>query len=374
MVWIILTFLPMLLWGGLLIVPWHPWRVREVLDAAFSMDVESLTDVTVLIPARDEARYIGRALDSVRAQGPGPRIILVDDQSMDDTARVAARSGGSPLTVIEGALPPPGWSGKLWALEQGRRHVRSEWILLLDADIQLDPGILRALLLKAKTEDLQLVSLMARLRMKGFWERLLMPAFIYFFKLLYPFRLSNTPSSRVAAAAGGCILLKTAVLHELRGFGCIRDALIDDCALAGAVKSSGGRTWIGLSHSVKSLRTYDSLSAIGHMVTRTAFYQLRYSALLLCLLTLGMTLMFWVPVAGLAYPSPWATLIAVMSLCAMTVSYLPILQFYGLPFRWAGALPLIGTIYLVMTWMSAIRFWRGEGARWKGRSYDGTYG
>jgi hopene-associated glycosyltransferase HpnB len=239
----------------------------------------------------------------------------------------------------------------------------------LDADIELAPGIVSLLLKKAKTEGLEFISLMARLRMQGFWERLLMPAFIYFFKLLYPFRRSNTPSSKVAAAAGGCILLETALLRRLGGFEPIRDALIDDCALAGAAKSLGAHTWIGLTHSAKSLRAYGGFREISNMVARTAFYQLRYSVSLLFFLTLAMTLLFWIPVVGFGFPSTGAKILSALSLTAMMASYLPTLRFYGLPMGWSAALPLVGTLYLAMTWISAIRFWRGLGARWKGRAY-----
>jgi hopene-associated glycosyltransferase HpnB len=369
MIWNVLAFVPLFIWCSILLLPWKPWRTKEVLDADPGADADPLQELTVLIPARNEAQVIDRTLRGVRAQGPDLRIILVDDQSTDDTARTARQSGSAPLLIIEGQPPPQGWSGKLWALEQGLKQVHSEWVLLLDADIELAPGIVSLLLKKAKTEGLEFISLMARLRMQGFWERLLMPAFIYFFKLLYPFRRSNTPSSKVAAAAGGCILLETALLRRLGGFEPIRDALIDDCALAGAAKSLGAHTWIGLTHSAKSLRAYGGFREISNMVARTAFYQLRYSVSLLFFLTLAMTLLFWIPVVGFGFPSTGAKILSALSLTAMMASYLPTLRFYGLPMGWSAALPLVGTLYLAMTWISAIRFWRGLGARWKGRAY-----
>lgn len=369
MIWNVLAFVPLFIWCSILLLPWKPWRTKEVLDADPGADADPLQELTVLIPARNEAQVIDRTLRGVRAQGPDLRIILVDDQSTDDTARTARQSGSASLLIIEGQPPPQGWSGKLWALEQGLKQVHSEWVLLLDADIELAPGIVSLLLKKAKTEGLEFISLMARLRMQGFWERLLMPAFIYFFKLLYPFRRSNTPSSKVAAAAGGCILLETALLRRLGGFEPIRDALIDDCALAGAAKSLGAHTWIGLTHSAKSLRAYGGFREISNMVARTAFYQLRYSVSLLFFLTLAMTLLFWIPVVGFGFPSTGAKILSALSLTAMMASYLPTLRFYGLPMGWSAALPLVGTLYLAMTWISAIRFWRGLGARWKGRAY-----
>ncbi|MEJ2588986.1 MAG: glycosyltransferase [Deltaproteobacteria bacterium] len=369
MIWNVLAFVPLFIWCSILLLPWKPWRTKEVLDADPGADADPLQELTVLIPARNEAQVIDRTLRGVRAQGPDLRIILVDDQSTDDTARTARQSGSAPLLIIEGQPPTQGWSGKLWALEQGLKQVHSEWVLLLDADIELAPGIVSLLLKKAKTEGLEFISLMARLRMQGFWERLLMPAFIYFFKLLYPFRRSNTLSSKVAAAAGGCILLETALLRRLGGFEPIRDALIDDCALAGAAKSLGAHTWIGLTHSAKSLRAYGGFREISNMVARTAFYQLRYSVSLLFFLTLAMTLLFWIPVVGFGFPSTGAKILSALSLTAMMASYLPTLRFYGLPMGWSAALPLVGTLYLAMTWISAIRFWRGLGARWKGRAY-----
>ncbi len=328
-----------------------------------------LTQVTVLIPARNEAGIIGTTLRGVGAQGPGIRIMVVDDQSTDDTARAAKDWGNDAVTVIQGQAPPSNWNGKLWALEQGLRHVGSDWVLLLDADIALTPGILQALLRRTQTHNLHFISLMAQLRMVHFWERLLMPAFIYFFKLLYPFRLSNSASSKVAAAAGGCILVKTDSLRKSGGFSRIKDSLIDDCTLAKQMKSSGYGTWTGLTRSVQSLRPYEGLKAIGHMVARTAFYQLRYSSFLLFLLTIMMILLFWVPVLGLGFPPITAKMVAVGSLVVMMVTYVPTLRFYGLSMGWALGLPLIGTLYLSMTWISAIRFWQGAGARWKGRAY-----
>jgi hopene-associated glycosyltransferase HpnB len=218
--------------------------------------------------------------------------------------------------------------------------------------------------------DVQLISLMAELRMDTFWEKLLMPAFIYFFKLLYPFRLSNTGTSRVAAAAGGCILLETRLLHEIGGFDSLRGELIDDCALARRIKTLGYKTWIGLTHSVRSIRPYEKLRTIWEMVARTAFTQLHYSGLLLALCTAIMVLSFVVPGLGLFLPSGMAKFFSALGLAIMILCYLPTLKFYGLPGRWALALPLIGILYLAMTWTSAMRYWLGGGSHWKGRSYQ----
>jgi hopene-associated glycosyltransferase HpnB len=201
------------------------------------------------------------------------------------------------------------------------------------------------------------------------WEKLLMPAFIYFFKLLYPFRLSNSANPKVAAAAGGCILIRTDMLKAIGGFDAIRGELIDDCALARKVKAMGGRTWIGLTHSAISLRAYDRIGVIWKMVARNAFHQLRYSNILLLLLTGVMVLMFGTPVAGLLFPSVKAALLSLCGFTAMMIGYIPTLKFYHLNWKWAFLMPLIGMLFLAMTWTSAIRFWRGKGAVWKGRAY-----
>jgi len=356
-------------WAIILLLPWRPWAASEVLDASKDVAGEDLSDITVLIPARNEASVIGTTLAGLKTQGEEIPVILVDDRSTDGTALVAKSADMNHLRIITGRLPPEGWSGKLWALEQGLQHVQSEVVLLLDADIHLDPGILKALRKKMQEDDLKLVSLMAALRMVGFWEKLFMPAFIYFFKMLYPFRLSNSTWPWVAAAAGGCILLKKEALTASGGFRAVRNELIDDCAVAKQVKSSGGRIYIGLSHSVQSLRAYDHLKSIWDMVARTAFHQLRYSMLLLLSCTLIMMVVFWFPVAGIFIPSTLSKAISGCTLAAMLLSYLPTLRFYGLSFGWALLFPAVATLYLVMTWSSAIGFWRGKGSEWKGRVY-----
>jgi hopene-associated glycosyltransferase HpnB len=361
-------------WAIILLLPWRPWATSEALDASTDLTGEDLSDITVLIPARNEANVIKTTLGGIKAQGADLFIILVDDRSTDGTALAAESVGLKRLRIITGEPPPEGWSGKLWALEQGLRHVHAELLLLLDADIELKPGILQTLREKMKEDDLQLASLMASLRMVGFWERAFMPAFIYFFKMLYPFRLSNSTFPWVAAAAGGCILLKREALIASGGFGAVRNELIDDCALAKQVKGADGRTWIGLSHSLQSLRAYEDLRDIWGMVARTAFHQLRYSTLLLLLCTVTMIIVFWLPVAGLFIPSTLSKIISGGALAAMVLSYLPTLRFYRLSSGWALLLPVIATLYLAMTWTSATRFWQGKGSIWKGRSYGSRQG
>ena len=358
------------IWLTILLLPWRPWSTNEVLDASSPSAEEDLSDITVLIPARNEAETIKATLPALTAQGRGLNIILIDDQSSDGTGQVARKAVDENLLIIKGKSLPSGWTGKLWALEQGRSHIRTSFTLLLDADIEPLPGIIGELKRAMQERDVQLISLMAELRMDTFWEKLLMPAFIYFFKLLYPFRLSNTGTSRVAAAAGGCILLETRLLHEIGGFDSLRGELIDDCALARRIKTLGYKTWIGLTHSVRSIRPYEKLRTIWEMVARTAFTQLNYSGLLLALCTAIMVLSFVVPGLGLFLPSGIAKFFSALGLAIMILCYLPTLKFYGLPGRWALALPLIGILYLAMTWTSAMRYWLGGGSHWKGRAYS----
>jgi len=372
MYWDYLASIGALIWLAILLLPWRPWDTREVLDCTSSPLDADLSDITVLIPARNEAHVIATTLSSLRTQEQGLAIILVDDRSTDGTVALAKASGTENLHIVSGESLPEHWTGKLWALEQGFRHVHTPLTLLLDADIKLGPGIVGVLQRKLKENSLHLISLMACMRMARFWERLLMPAFVYFFKMLYPFHLSNSGFTGVAAAAGGCILLETRVIKEMGGFKAIRNELIDDCALAKRVKLLGCRTWIGLTHSVHSLRSYEHLAGIWDMVARTSFCQLRYSAILLVGTTVIMLLVFWLPVAGLFFPTAIAKIVSAAAFGGLILSYLPTLRFYGLPRRWALALPLIATLYLAMTWSSAIRFLFGEGSTWKGRFYKGV--
>jgi hopene-associated glycosyltransferase HpnB len=239
----------------------------------------------------------------------------------------------------------------------------------MDADIEPRPGILVKIRELMKKRDIPFVSLMASLRMKSFWEKLLMPAFIFFFKLLYPFRLSNSRPSRVAAAAGGFILTEARLFDEMAGFKSIKGALIDDCALARAVKSRGHRTWIGLTHGVNSLRRYDNLEKIWNMVARNAFTQLRYSLGLLLLCTAMLLVAFCVPVVVICLGDPVSRSLSTLALGMMVLSYVPTLRFYRLSPWWALGLPLSGLLFMGMTWTSAIGYWQGRRSQWKGRIY-----
>ncbi len=365
--WTYLTLAGAALWMAVFSLPWSPRRIQETLEG-LGFRAEPFPEITVLVPARDEAPLLPALFSGLKNQGE-VAVVLVDDLSTDGTTREALRLAGGNLRLVQGQPPPPGWSGKLWALEQGLKEVNSPLTLLLDADIELAPGIISALCQKMSEENIQLLSLMASLRMVSFWEKLFMPAFVYFFRLLYPFCLSNSPRSRVAAAAGGCILVNTSTLKSVGAFRSFRGELIDDCALAKKVKSLGGKTWIGLTHSVLSRRPYDRLGTIWNMVARHAFAQLRYSGLGLIFCTALMALAFWLPVAGLFFPGRAAPVISAVALGAMFLSYTPTLRFYQVSGLYALGMPLIGTLYLAMTWTSAIRYWQKKGSEWKGRRY-----
>ena len=364
-VWLALPGLVM--WCATLLLPWQPWRTREREDAPPPETPEDLSDITILIPARNEADVIARTLAGAARQGENVHLVVIDDQSGDATRHVAERAGAK---VIPGAPLPPGWAGKLWALEQGRKEVTTPHILLLDADIELLPGVVPSLKKRMAEEHRDLVSIMASLAMTGGWEKLLLPAFVYFFKLLYPFRLSNSNFKGVAAAAGGCVLLKREALEDIGGFGALKGALIDDCTLAKRFKQAGRRTWIGLSHRVISLRRYPDLRSVSAMVTRSAYPQLRFSLILLLVCTALFALAFWLPPAVLIAGGGTARAVAGTALAAMIVTYLPTLLFYRCSPLWALLLPVTATLYIGMTWLSAINYWRGVGSSWKARTYD----
>lgn len=358
-----------LLWLAILLLPWRPWSPREVLEDGGSVpDRAGLDDVTVLIPARNEAETIQSTLQGLARQGASVRVIVIDDQSEDGTAEQARAVEGLPnLELIQAATLPDGWTGKLWALEQGLDRVTTRYTFLLDADISLEPGVLAGMLAKIGG-DAQLVSVMASLRMVSPWERLLLPAFIYFFRMIYPFHLANSADRRFAAAAGGCILLETEALRAIGGFASIRDAVIDDCSLAKRFKNAGYRTWIGLSRRVTSQRRYERLEPIWEMVARTAYTQLRYSPVYLLACTALMLLLYWVPLVALLTPAP-PQLPAIIACIIMFFVYLPTLRFYELNAAWGLVQPIIAAFYLGMVWSSAWRYRAGVRSSWKGRIY-----
>lgn len=346
--------------------------------------------MTAVVPARNEAAVLPSSLPTLLDQDyPGRlEIVVVDDSSTDGTADIAkgigADSTGHGLHVVAASPLPDGWAGKVWAMHTGARSDlarRCDYILLTDADIAHPPDLLRRLVGLARNREADLASVMAHLRAITPFERLLVPAFVYFFGLLYPFRWSNDPRCKTAAAAGGCVLVKRRALERIGSFESIRGEIIDDCALAARIKQAGGRTWLGLGRDVHSVRGYTGLSGVWHVVARTAYTQLAYSPIRLLGTVVGLLLTFLAPpiavvvagvglVAGAApQPSLAALAVGILGWGLMTFSYLPMTRWYGGPVLLAVTLPLSAVVYVAMTLDSARRHYAGVGGGWKGRTY-----
>ena len=364
---LILAAASLALWLAVLLVPWQAWRCTERLEADDADDAQA-SGFTVLIPARNEAAVLGETLAALRACAPLARVVVVDDQSSDVTAALARASGFDDLKVVRGTPPPAGWTGKLWALEQGLQHVTTPRVLLLDADIRLASGMPAALQRKAH-EGYALVSVCAEPCWTGAAARWLLPAFVYFFKLLYPFRLANRVHSRVAAAAGGVVLVDRQALADAGGFGAWRGAIIDDCALAAHVKRTGHRCWIGLTRGATSLRRSDARD-IARMIARTAFVQLRESLMLLGAATLLLVLAFWIPVLAVASGSGLACWLGAGAWLLLIACYLPTLVYYRRNPLASVLLPAAATFFLAATWFSAWRALAGTRSVWKDRRYQ----
>lgn len=372
-------------WVWLLLFQGFFWRTDVRLPAR--RDPGDWPPVCVVVPARDEAGVLPSGLPSLLAQEyPGrAEVIVVDDGSTDGTGELArglaGRHGGLPLTVTSPGEPPRGWTGKLWAVRHGIRLARTrgpEYLLLTDADIAHAPDSLRTLVAAARTGGFDAVSQMARLRVATGWERLVVPAFVYFFAQLYPFRRIGTDrtgrrTSRTAAAAGGCVLLRTDAADRFRIPDAIRHAVIDDVALARAVKGGGGRIWLGLADRVESVRPYPRLTDLWRMVSRSAYAQLRHSLLLLAGTVAGLALVYLVPpaatVAGFVLGRPAVAVPGGLAWAVMAATYTPMLRYYRQPLWLAPLLPFTALLYLLMTVDSAVRHHRGRGASWKGRTY-----
>ncbi len=367
-----LAALSLAIWTYLLFLRGGFWKADQELGPAGTLD--EWPAVVAVIPARAEAPTIGRAVNSLLAQDyPGElAIIVVDDGSGDGTAEAAGAS--ERLRVIEGAALAEGWTGKLWAVSQGIAAAppTATYLLLTDADIVHHPENLRQLVFKAESKRLDLVSLMVGLHCQSFWERRLIPAFVFFFQKLYPFPWVNDPARSTAAAAGGCMLVRRRALEAAGGVAAVRDRLIDDCALAGLLKVHGP-IWLGLSHETHSLRSYQRLSEIWNMVARTAFVQLDHSAVLLLGAVFGMGVLYLVPpiaaIAGLLTGQTGLELLGAAAWAAMTAAYAPTLRLYGQRSAHTLWLPIVGLLYAMMTVSSALRHWRGRGGGWKGRHY-----
>jgi hopene-associated glycosyltransferase HpnB len=365
--------------------------------------------VAAVVPARNEADILPVTLPTLLGQQyPGEfRVFLVDDRSDDGTGDVAAElgekaardgvdcAGDAALTVLAGQPRPDGWAGKVWAMAQGFAAATAEqstqaratqarapaYVLFTDADISWAPAALRDLVRAAEDDDRALVSQMALLRAETSWERVVVPAFVYFFAQLYPFRRSNRPAARTAAGAGGCMLVRRDALEKAGGLAPIRGALIDDVAFATLLKRDGNRTWLGLTTDIRSVRPYPSLASLWQMIARSAYVQLRYNPALLASTLVGLLLLYAAPPAGTI-----AAVIAVLAGGAagtaaivaglaglagwvlMTVSYLPMLRLYGLSKLRAPFLPLIALLYALMTADSARRHYRGRAVSWRGRA------
>lgn len=367
-------------WLWLLLCQGWFWRTDVRLPPL--RDPRVWPSVCVVVPARDEAAVLSSSLPSLLAQDyPGrAEVFLVDDGSTDGTGELARefarRHGGLPLTVGSPGEPPAGWTGKLWAVRHGIGLARArdpEYLLLTDADIAHAPDSLRRLVAAAGAGGFDVVSQMARLRVESRWERLVVPAFVYFFAQLYPFRRVGREGSRTAAAAGGCVLLRADTAERARIPDAIRHAVIDDVALARAVKRGGGRVWLGLADRVDSVRPYPRLGDLWHMVSRSAYAQLRHSPVLLAGTVAGLALVYLVPpvaaVVGAATGSAVPAVLGAAAWLVMAGTYVPMLRYYRQPLGLAPLLPFTAFLYLLMTVDSAVQHYRGRGAAWKGRTY-----
>jgi hopene-associated glycosyltransferase HpnB len=332
--------------------------------------------VAIVVPARNEADVIAQPIQSLLAQDyPGPlHIYVVDDQSSDHTANVvreAAAGHHERLCLLSSSPLPQGWSGKMWALSQGVQHASDfapDYLLFTDADIVHGPDSVSSLVALADAGNRDLVSMMVKLRCDSFAERALIPAFVFFFFMLYPPIWVNSPKRKTAAAAGGVVLVRADALARIGGIAAIRHELIDDCALAREIKLAGN-IFLGLTENARSIRPYGSFGVIGRMISRSAFYQLRHSAWFLLGTILGLAITYLAPPV-LVFAGDWTTLFAAASWILMTIAFLPMVRFYSLSPLWAPMLPLIAMFYAAATIHSAIQYWLGRGGEWKDRVQD----
>jgi hopene-associated glycosyltransferase HpnB len=360
-----IVLLSLIIWLYLFVAHGAFWRSEPQLPAASPAECP---DVDIIIPARDEANTIGAVVASLLTQDYAGKfhVTLIDDNSTDGTA--AAAGVALRLTVLRGAVKPPGWSGKLWALSQGISATRAPVILLADADIVHDPRHLSSLVARLNQPRVEMVSEMVHLNCESLAERLLIPAFVYFFQMLYPFSRVNDPSSKLAAACGGTVLIRREALERIGGIESIKAALIDDVALAKAVKRVGP-IYLGHSGLAASIRPYPDFIDIWRMVSRTAFTQLRYSFLILSVTLIGLALVWLVPIGAVLFARDWRFSAGLAAFTLAGISYLPTLGRYRRSLLYSFALPLIAVFYMAATISSALTHWFGRGARWKSRAY-----
>jgi hopene-associated glycosyltransferase HpnB len=375
---------PLAIWLYLLLARGGFWRVSRALQPLSSpvttASVAFGRRIIAVVPARNEAEGIGRAVSSLLAQTLTPplRVIVIDDGSTDGTADVAKRAAEAAgarerLTLLSGTPPAVGWTGKLWAMSQGvnaASHHNPDFLLLTDADIEYAPDEIAGLAGKAEAEHLDLVSLMVRLSTATFAERCTIPAFVFFFLKLYPPAWIASARSSVAGAAGGCMLLRPEALVRAGGLAAIRACIIDDCALARAVKSSGGRVWLGLARATRSLRVYGSFADIGAMISRTAFNQLGHSYLVLAATLCGLIVTYLAPPLLLLTRQPLVIGLGAAAWLLMSLCYLPMVRFYRVAAAYTLLLPAVALFYAGATVHSAVQYAAGKGGRWKGRTQD----
>lgn len=404
----ILSVLTLLIWLVLVFAWGNFWRVWESDADRVSFPAPlSWPSVVAVIPARNEAASIAAVVVALANQDyPGEfSVIMVDDHSEDATADLARQAAADSNTsrrvqILVSPALAPGWTGKLWALNSGvlfssadsradhlvsrekrrvcatvpssnplaARPALPNFFWFTDADVVHAPDTLRRLVSRAQKQNLDLASLMVLLRSRTPAEKLLIPAFLYFFLMLYPPNWIADPRAKTAGAAGGCVLLRPSALERIGGLAAIRGEIIDDCSLARAIKRCGGKIWMGVTRASHSLRSYASFAEIRDMIARTAFTQLHYSPLELLGTLVGLAVTFFAPVALTFLPAAAVWLPALLAWCLMTASFLPAVTFYRCSPLWAPLLPLSALFYSYATLLSAIRYWLGRGAQWKGRS------
>jgi hopene-associated glycosyltransferase HpnB len=373
-----LVFVPLVAWLYLLFGRGLFWLMRERDDDPPPLEQHGTPPVIAVVPARDEADVIATAITSLLTQDYSGsfRVILVDDGSSDGTADAARRAAlasgsGERLEILAGSERPVGWTGKLWAMKQGLQQAeRIEsplYVLFSDADIAHARDNVSRLVAHAESGRQSLISLMATLQCGTPAEKLLIPAFVFFFAMLFPFSWVNDPGRKTAAAAGGCMLVRREALHAAGGLEQIAGAIIDDCALARLLKPQGA-IWLGLGKCVQSLRPYRTIGEIGRMVSRSAYAQLGYSPLLLAGTVIGMAIVYAAPVVLAIFAQGAARVAGALAWLLMALLFQPMLRFYRLSPLWGAALPAIGALYAGFTVQSAVMHWRGQGGMWKGRA------